>query len=174
VQDNGPIHRCQEDSYSVLVGKSGFIRLLSTKILFENERFELGSSTQNDELSGQMFDDELKLAAVIDECSSQRKKNTARNVLNLTRTAEVKFSLRHLYIFPTDLLPTVDSAKHLVMKEDQNDTQWKERIHSWEYLAQLHRATLCYSKSLEMLKECSNYAHTIWFKTIPLPLKATA
>jgi len=44
----------------VLVGKSGFIRLLSTKYCFEMTRLNW-VAPQNDELSGQMFDDRLEL-----------------------------------------------------------------------------------------------------------------
>lgn len=69
----------------------------------------------------------------------------------------------------------IDSAKHLVMKKTKMTRVEGENTRLRQYLARLHRATLCYSKSLEMLR-CSVrlLMHYLRFKTLPLPSKATA
>jgi IS1 family transposase len=48
----------------------------------------------------------------------------------------------------------IDQALHLVMKKTKMTRIKGENTRLKHYLARLHRATLCYSKSLEMLR-CS-------------------
>jgi len=69
----------------------------------------------------------------------------------------------------------IDQALHLVMKKTKMTRVEGENTRLMHYLARLHRATLCYSKSLEMLR-CSVrlLMHYLRFKTLPLSSKATA
>ncbi|MBV9386767.1 MAG: IS1 family transposase [Chroococcidiopsidaceae cyanobacterium CP_BM_ER_R8_30] len=69
----------------------------------------------------------------------------------------------------------IDPAKHFVMKKTKMIRVEGENTRLRHYLARLHRATLCYSKSVEMLR-CSVrlLMHYLRFKTIPFLSKATA
>jgi IS1 family transposase len=70
----------------------------------------------------------------------------------------------------------IHPAKHLVMKKTKMTRVEGENTQLRHYLARLHRATLCYSKSLEMLR-CSVRLlmhYLLRFKMISLPSKATA
>lgn len=62
----------------------------------------------------------------------------------------------------------IEDADHLVNKTYMTRVEG-ENTRLRHYLARLHRSSLCYSKSLEMLK-CSIrlLLHYLKFKTIPL------
>ncbi|MCV3216037.1 transposase [Plectonema radiosum NIES-515] len=99
VLDNGPIHRCSyvQQLWSKWEGQGLYIFFLP-KYCSEMNPIELEwQHLKKDELAGQMFDDELELAyAVIDGVKARAER--ARNVLNLTPTLLVNFSL-HSYKF---------------------------------------------------------------------------
>ena len=77
VQDNGPIHRCQEvkQLWSSWESRGLYVFFLP-KYCSEMNPIELEwQHLKNDELSGQMFDDELELAyAVIDGVQARGKR----------------------------------------------------------------------------------------------------
>lgn len=89
VQDNGPIHRCQEvqQLWSSWVRQGLYIFFLP-KYCSEMNPIELEwQHLKNDELSGQMFDDELDLAyAVVDGVEARGERGNYS-------TQRVKFNL---------------------------------------------------------------------------------
>lgn len=64
----------------------------------------------------------------------------------------------------------IPPQKHLVLPKTQLTRVEGENTRLRHYLARLHRATLCYSKSIEMLKYSVRLLmHYLRFKQVPLP-----
>ncbi len=64
----------------------------------------------------------------------------------------------------------IDEKKHVVLPKTQMTRVEGENTRLRHYLARLHRATLCYSKSTQMLKYSVRLLmHYLRFKQVPLP-----
>ena len=64
----------------------------------------------------------------------------------------------------------IDSEKHRVLPKTQLTRVEGENTRLRHYLARLHRATLCYSKSIQMLKYSVRLLmHYLRFKQVPIP-----
>ena len=64
----------------------------------------------------------------------------------------------------------IDSQQHLVLPKTQLTRVESENTRLRHYLARLHRATLCYSKSIQMLKYSVRLLmHYLRFKQVPIP-----
>ena len=69
----------------------------------------------------------------------------------------------------------IEAEKHIVLPKTQLTRIEGENTRLRHYLARLHRGTLCYTKSIEILK-CSIrlLMHYLRFKLVPIPARSTA